>query len=167
MGKPESLQAKDVSQMLLEKTGKALLSGDFETFAQCFALPHTIDTPDRKTTLKTKSALSLMFFRVVADYRHRNITNIIRFCEVAEYKDLTTIEATHISYMMSGSQRVIEPFPGFSVIKYIDGRWQRTDTQYAVDNETTVGRALKNWDQDADSTAAPVGTAENKKETDQ
>jgi hypothetical protein len=108
-----------------------------------------------------------MFFKMVADYRDRNITDIIRFCEVAEYKDLTTIDATHISHVMSGRQRVIEPFPGFSVIKYIDGRWQLTDTQYAVDNETTVGRALKNWDQDADSTAAPVGTAENKKETDQ
>ena len=146
--------------MLLEKTGKALLSGDFETFEWCFALPHTIDTPDRKTTLKTQSALRLMFFKVVADYRDRNVTDIIRFCEVAEYKDLTTIEATHISHMMSGSQRVIEPYPGFSVIKHIDGRWQLTATQYAVDNETNVGRALKDWDHDADSAAAPTGTAE-------
>lgn len=145
--------------MILEKTGKALLSGDFETFAQCFALPHTIDTPDRKTTLKTLGALRLMLFKVVEDYRDRNTTDIIRFCEVAEFKNLTTIEATHISHVMAGDHRVMEPYPGFSVIKYIDGRWQLTSTQYAVDNETNVGRALKHWDENADSTATPVGKA--------
>ena len=30
----------------------------------------------------------------------------------------------------------------FSVLEFIDGRWQATATQYAVDKTTTVGRAI-------------------------
>lgn len=164
MGHPEALKAQDISQMLLEKTGKALLEGDFDTFEQCFALPHVIDTPDRKTTLKTRDALRMMFFRVVEDYRDRNITDIIRFCEVAEFRSPHKVEATHISHMMAGSQRVIDPFPGFSVIELIEGRWQLTSTQYAVDNETIVGRALKKMSEDKPTPPVSPDTATQKRE---
>lgn len=156
--------ASDISEMLLEQTAKALLSGDFEAFSLCFALPHTIDTPDRKTTLKTVESLRLMFFRVVHDYRDRNVTALIRFCEVAEFHGPHRVKATHVSHVMSGNQRIIDPFHGYSVIDFIGGRWQLTSTQYAVDNETTVGRVIQTLSDREMSQLIP-DTATLKKET--
>lgn len=128
--------------MLLEKTAKAMLSGDFDTFALCFALPHVIETPDKKTILKSRAALREVFDSVVEDYANRRITDLIRICEVAEYRGPFRIEATHITHMMSGHFRVQDPFPSFSVLEYIEDRWQISSSQYAVDKTTTVGRAL-------------------------
>ncbi len=134
--------AKDISEMLLELTGGALLSGNFETFAACFHLPHTIETPDHKRVLETRTDLRAVFDSVTDDYRRKRITRLVRICEVATFKSETRVEATHITHMMAEDQRVGDPFPNFSVLEFIDGRWQATATQYAVDKTTTVGRAL-------------------------
>ena len=134
--------AKEISEMLLELTGDALLSGNFETFAACFHLPHTIETPDYKRVLHSRMDLQAVFDSVTDDYRRKRVTRLVRICEVAEFKSETRVEATHITHMMSGNQRVGEPFPNFSVLEFIDGRWQATATQYAVDKTTTVGRAI-------------------------
>lgn len=134
--------ARQISEHLLEVTGKALLSNDFDAFAPCFHLPHVIETPDKKTILKTRAALQEVFARVAQDYAERNITNLVRICEVAEFRGPFRIEATHVTHMMSGNLRVLDPFPNYSVLEYIDARWQISSSQYAVDKKTTVGRAL-------------------------
>ncbi len=134
--------AKDISEMLLELTGDALLTRNFETFAACFHLPHTLETPDHKRVLHSRRDLQNVFDNVTDDYRRKRITRLVRICEVAEFKSETRVEATHITHMMSGDQRVGDPFPNFSVLEFIDGRWQATATQYAVDKQTTFGRAI-------------------------
>ena len=134
--------AREISEMLLELTGEALLSGNFETFAVCFHLPHTIETPDYKRVLKTRNDLQAVFESVTDDYRRKRVTRLIRICEVAEFKSEQRVEATHITHLMAGDQRVTDPFPNFSVLELIDGRWQCTASQYAVDKNTTVGRAI-------------------------
>ena len=128
--------------MLLELTGKALLSNDFSLFSHCFHLPHTFETADEKRVVKTKADLQEVFDYLVSDYLRKRITDLVRICEVADYRNDHRIEATHITHLMSGNQRVTDPFPAFSVLEFIDGRWQVSSSQYAVDKETTVGRAL-------------------------
>lgn len=159
--------AKDISEMLLELTGDALMDGNFDTFATCFHLPHTIETPDFKRVLETRADLKAVFDSVTDDYRRKRVTELIRICEVAEFKTETRIEATHITHMMSGNQRVNDPFPNFSVLEYIAGRWQATTTQYAVDNKTTVGRAISNPARFRNTTAEDLRPAatDEKKET--
>jgi uncharacterized protein (DUF2461 family) len=134
--------AKQVSEMLLELTGEALLSGDFRLFSLCFHLPHVIETADSKRVLKTTEDLRAVFDSVTDDYRRRHVTRLVRICEVAEFNSETKLKATHITHMMSGDQRVNDPFPCYSVLEFIDGRWQCVSSQYAVDNKTTVGRAI-------------------------
>lgn len=134
--------AIEISERLLELTGKALLGNDFDSFALHFHVPHTIETPDRKTVLKTRAALEAVFDTVVQDYADRQVTKLIRFCEVAEFRGPFKVEATHISHMMCGDLRVMDPYPSFTVLEFIDGRWKATSSQYAVDGNTNVGRAL-------------------------
>lgn len=134
--------AKGVSQRLLDVTGTALLGKDFEGFARCFHLPHVIETPERKTVLETRHDLRAVFDRVVEDYMRKQITDLVRVCDVAEFRSATRIEATHVTHMMSGSLRVTDPFPTFSVLEWIGAGWRISASQYAVDKNTTVGRAL-------------------------
>ena len=128
--------------MLLELTGHALLSNNFALFSRCFHLPHIIETADHKRVLNTLEELQAVFDSVVDDYARRRVTNLVRITEEAEFRSDTRLEAAHITHMMSGDQRVKDPFPCFSVLELIDDRWQITASQYAVDTDTTVGRAL-------------------------
>lgn len=137
-GKPASA----IAQELLEQTADALIKKDFDAFAQYIRIPHVIETPDHKTTLKTRVALQEVFTHVVQDHADRNVTQLVRSCEVAEFQGAFKIEAVHITHMMSGNWRVIEPFPTLMLLEFIEGRWQATKSQYAVDTKTTVGRAL-------------------------
>ena len=134
--------AKEICEGHLETTGRALLARDFEAFAACFDLPHTIETPDRKTVLKTLAALRSVFDRVCEDYQYRRVTDLMRFIEVAEFRGPNRIEVMYVTHMMSGSHRVVDPFPCYSVVERIGDSWLISASQYAVDESTTVGRAL-------------------------
>ena len=134
--------ASEISEMLLGETAAALLSADFDAFARCIALPHFIATTECNTTLETLEDLHFVFLGVIGDYDRKQVTELVRSCEVAAFRTETHIEATHTTHMMSGDQRVMDPFPSFSVLKHIDGRWKIASSQYAVDNQTTVGHAL-------------------------
>ena len=80
--------------------------------------------------------------KVAADYQRRRITDLIRVCDVAEFRTRTRIEAAHTTHMMCGSQRVADPFPCYSILEFIDDKWRVSSSQYAVDKTTTVGSAL-------------------------
>ncbi|MEP1765462.1 MAG: hypothetical protein ABJJ53_02225 [Sulfitobacter sp.] len=129
--------------MILEITGKALLAADFDTFASRFHVPHFISTIKDKTVLENNDDLLRVFKKVTQDYAIKGVTNLVRICEVAEYRTTTRIEATHTAHMMAGNDRIGPATPCFSVLEYIDGLWKVSSSQYAVDTKTTVGHALK------------------------
>jgi len=134
--------AKEISEEILEVTAQAMLSNDFESFAPWFHLPHYISSTKDKVKLTTREETRVMFDKVVEYYTLYRVTELIRIVEVSEYLTPTRIEATHITHVMSGSQRVVGSYPCYSVLKLTDGRWQLHNSQYAVDEHTTVGYAL-------------------------
>ena len=115
--------AHEVSEMVLAVTGDALMTGNFSQFNHWFHLPHVIETADTKRTLHTKEELKDVFDRVTEDYRRKRVTDLVRICEVAEFTSDTRMVATHITHMMSGNQRIGDPFPSLSVLEIINGRW--------------------------------------------
>jgi hypothetical protein len=134
--------AKEISESLLEETRVALLGDDFEAFAQCVHVPHFIASTHDKKVLETREDLHDIFRKVIQDYASKGITELIRICDVAEYRSTTRIEATHITHMMAGNNRIGDPFPVFSILELIDGRWKISSSQYAVEKTTMVGFAL-------------------------
>lgn len=119
-----------------------MLNGDFESLCHCYSVPHTIETPEGKITIQTHDALKVLFKKIVQNYRTRNVTALIRYCETAEFRGSNRVEATHVSHQMSGSQRIMAPFHGYSVIEFIDNRWQLTSTQFAIDKKNHAGAVL-------------------------
>jgi len=134
--------ARQIAQQLLELTANAVLEGDFTTFSAAFQLPHFIATNDRKAILETQADLHEMFHLVREDYLRKQVTDLVRHCDVAEFRGADTIESTHTTHMMSGNRRVNEPFPCYAVLERKDGVWRIASSQYAVDKTTSEGHAL-------------------------
>jgi len=135
--------AREIAQAILDMTGNALLSNDFEAFAPYFQLPHLIEAAEQRRMLTTTADLRMAFDKVVEDIRLKQVTDLIRVCEVAEFRSATRLVHTHASHMMSGNLRATEPFHSYSVLDLVGGRWLVSSSQYAVDSKTAVGRAMQ------------------------
>ncbi|KIN73635.1 hypothetical protein Z949_2827 [Sulfitobacter guttiformis KCTC 32187] len=119
-----------------------MLANDFDTFAAYFEIPHFISTSDNKASIETIEEFRDLFDRTHEDFRVKRITDLIRICDVSEYRSPTQIGSTHTTHMMCGAQRVHGPFPCFSTLEHINGEWKITSSQYAVDKKLGVGAAL-------------------------
>jgi len=136
--------AREISEELLEITAKALLECDFDTFSKCFHIPHFISSAEDKTVLETREDLRRVFLTACQDYEVKRVTELVRICDVAEYQSATRIQAAHTQHMMAGNERIGSATPCYSILEYIDGRWQVASSQYAIDSKTAFGQALKN-----------------------
>lgn len=134
--------AKEISLSLLAKTEKALLSNDFDSFVGCFHLPHSIGSAERRITLETRDDMRSIFDRVVEDYRSRRITALVRIIVECAFNSETQFTSSYVTHMMAGDLRVADPFPCYSIVDLIDGHWLITFSEYDVDKNITVGRAL-------------------------
>ncbi len=142
-----------VSQTLLDITGKALMTHDFDPFASVFLLPHEFETFDGKSLVSTRRQLHDLFRSMCSYHDSLGVTDLIRECIAAEYKSDTTIAATHLSHLMRNGTRLTEPYPVFSTLKKINGLWMITSGKYAVDSKTGAGRAIaRNRNDDDDLT---------------
>ncbi|WP_298858028.1 hypothetical protein [uncultured Sulfitobacter sp.] len=138
----ETEDARAICEQLLKITGDALLAGDFDTFAACFHLPHFMSTTDAKASIETTTALKQLFEKTIDSHRRKRVTDVIRKCDVCNFRSPTHIGSTHTTHLMSGSQRIAEPFPSFSTIELIDGVWKITSSHYALDKTLAIGAAL-------------------------
>ena len=131
----EFSQPEAVSQYLLDETGAAYLSGDFDRFAACFLLPQHVATHDGTRELRTRDDLRAMFGSMRAMLARRGATHIARRCVRAEFDGPDCVRAIHESRFMAGDRVVETAFPAFSILRRIDGVWKVTFSQYAVDQD--------------------------------
>jgi hypothetical protein len=65
--------AFEVASSLLEITGKAIETGDFDTFAACFKLPQSLGTMDGIRKLTTRDDIRQVFDGVRRRYREMGL----------------------------------------------------------------------------------------------
>ena len=127
---------------MLETTGRALMTGDFELFAGCFAYPQELQTFIGRRILRTEEDLNDVFRAVRTHYMKLGVTELVRTCVEAAYKDDNTIEAVHETRLLSGTTIVQAAFPVMSTLRYIDGRWQVKGTTYAMPSDEDSNNSL-------------------------
>ncbi len=140
MSQDMQISAIDVSQALLEITGDALLSGDFDAFSAVFHVPQTMATMAGPIYMETVEDMQRAFDDMHTHFRAIGVTEMIRKCVSAEYKSPTRIESTHVSDLLHNGKRLNEPYPVFSSLEKIDGQWKVTSGEYAL--EPSNGQAL-------------------------
>ena len=134
--------ASAISEWALKETGQAMLNGDFDAFCACFHLPHTVATFEGERTIETREAFADTFMKVHRHYRQLGVTELVRHCINAEYKDEDTVEATHEARVINGRELLQEPFPGFTILRRIDGKWGIVHSAYAIADSPRLNRAI-------------------------
>ncbi|APX10877.1 hypothetical protein [Tateyamaria omphalii] len=133
----------EVSEALLERTGNALLSNDFNTFAACFNLPYTIETLNGRRAVESRADLSATFDAVHAHMSKQQVTIMARHCVSASFRSPDEVAATHETRLISRDILVQDPYPAFSLIKrQPDGSWQITFTSYMIVDSADLNNAL-------------------------
>lgn len=126
--------AREVSEFLLERTGTALLQDNFEAFLECVSLPQTIETFEGQRRVTSPDELAQVFRAVRAYHRKTGVTDIVRHCVEAAFKDPHTIVATHETRLVSGAVMTQSPYPGFSVLKFDGTAWRIVSMSYAIED---------------------------------
>lgn len=137
-----SESALAIAQGVIDRTGLGLMTGDFEVFAPCFCLPQDIETFDGRRHLETLADLRSVFDAVRAFHRKMGVTEMVRHCVTAEYRDPTTISCIHQTRLVRGSLLLQKPYHVFSVLSFENDVWRSALSQYAVDDSPSLCRAL-------------------------
>ncbi|MEM6466833.1 MAG: hypothetical protein AAF679_10055, partial [Pseudomonadota bacterium] len=120
----EAREARDISDMLLRKTGAALAAGDCKALGLCFRLPFELKTPAGSAVFKTTEHLRTVFERVTTYHQSLNVTELDRSCLKAEFRDENTVVATHLSRFYSEGVLVGATHTALSVLVREEGEWR-------------------------------------------
>lgn len=134
--------AKAIATDLLDRTGDAMDSGDFDAFAACFDLPTTTQTFEGERTFSTLQDLQAMFDDVRRAYARMGNPQRIRHCVEAHLRDPETIETTHETRELKHGTFVRQPYPVFSVLKLVEGEWRIKSSQYALTEHPEIAQIL-------------------------
>ena len=134
--------ARQIAEDLLIRSGAALSTGGFDSFADCFSLPQTIATFEGKRVVETLQELRDLFNRVRDHLEKLNISDLVCTCTAAEFRDADTIISSHTSRLLSGTDLVEEPYHVLYVIRRTEGGWRIAQAQYALPGDGSHAAAI-------------------------
>ncbi|MEM7439229.1 MAG: hypothetical protein AAF393_06490 [Pseudomonadota bacterium] len=134
--------AREVAESLLEQTGCAIESGDFDSFRPHFVLPQRVSTHLGTVTINSTAELFATFERVRWHYRGLGITNLDRRVLVAMYLDESSIFVVHCARMFRGATEIRRPYKALSTLVNSDGIWRIKKCDYAIKDSLGHNRAL-------------------------
>ena len=135
-------EAKAIAEFLLEETGVAIRTKNFDAFAPHFRLPITAGSFDGDHLAETMEDLRRIFDGVVGCQKSRSVTDMVREVIASSFIDEDTIGSTHMTYLLSGTQMVIAPYACHSILRRVDGEWSVAESRYAVDTHTKLSAVL-------------------------
>ncbi len=124
-------EAKAIPARLLDITGDALMSGDFERFAPCFSLPNAVSTVEGCVVMETREEMRAVFEDVHAYYASKGVTRLDRTVEFAVFDGPDMIRYSHISRLWNGETLVQPVYTSNSVIERRGDDWQVIDSKYS------------------------------------
>ena len=143
------IAAKDISEAILEITGDALVSGDFDAFASVFHVPQYMATMAGPVYMETKDDMRRAFDDMYAHFQTAGVDRLNRKVTEAHYVSDTTIESTHLSEVVSADGTSLGTYPVFSVIEKIDGVWKVARSEYCLEADSAQASAIAKADASA------------------
>lgn len=134
--------ATDITQDLLDRSGTALMTGDFQMMKACFLLPQGFSTFDGERIVETEEQLADVFQNVLDEFARQGVTRLIRTIVAAERVSEEQIQATHVAHMFAGDIRIKKPYPVFAVTRWAGTEWRVASSDYAVEPGTNHSRVL-------------------------
>ena len=138
--------ARDIAAELLERSGRALETGDADLFATCFTIPKEMETFEGRRVLNSLEELEAAFREVCAYYAKAGVTSMVRHIVDAEFRNPSTIVSTHEARLLAGDQLIQQPYAVMSIIVADGDEWRIRHSQYAIIDSTDHNTALTGVD---------------------
>ncbi|MEO1536671.1 MAG: hypothetical protein AAFR73_02975 [Pseudomonadota bacterium] len=141
MSEPRS--AYDITNPMIKGTGAAIRDGDFDAFMKHFNVPLILETYEGKMILNNRHEVERHFHGVRKFRAEKGVVDSRRENVLAEFHCPKTIALIHVSHLLLADGSVFDrPYPTYSVIRMIGGRWLTCYCQYAVGDHDAFTRAL-------------------------
>lgn len=125
--------AEVIAKDLLEITGTALLTGNFELLHSCFALPLTLNTIYGQKTLETRDELRATVEAVTRHMFETGVVDLVRTVMLSRFEDRNTITSVHICSEVNRGGIVNRPtYPVYSTLVRVDSRWRIAFCRYLI-----------------------------------
>jgi len=128
---PDFASALEVHEMLLDVTRQANLDRDVDAFASRFHLPCEVYFFDSSRRLSARADVAEFMMSMRAFAGDNDNVSLVRLSVSADFLDLNTIAATHMSYVVAKNQLLDNLWHCHSVALRFDGRWKFTSCDYA------------------------------------
>ncbi|WP_432816989.1 hypothetical protein [Sulfitobacter sp. JB4-11] len=138
----EFIPASDIVDDVLNRTGQALMNGEFAPFVAHFRLPQQIETIEGRQYVATPEDLRVLFASVRAFHRRLGINRIVRACIQAEYKGDDCVEGVFKALFFKGSTLVHSVETTFVVLYRNADIWQVGYNMYGISDHDAFGAAL-------------------------
>lgn len=125
----ESAQA--IYQRLLDKIGAAIVEKDRGKYTNFFSLPHHLQTFEKVVVITDVAQLNHYFDKLVERLSDLGVSELTRYCIVAEFVDEDTIQGHHDTKLINRSLVILEDYVALSTLKRTDGSWKVSASQYA------------------------------------
>ena len=140
MSETQRHSAQTIAEDLLEITGRAIMTRDFDSFRSSFHLPQNIQTMGQSIYVETAEDLRRAFDQMCNHLEAIGVTDLVRFVAAAAYQSPDRITSTHVADLLRDGKRLQDPYPAFSVLERFDDAWKITSCEYAL--EPMSGQAL-------------------------
>lgn len=135
--------AHGIASSLLDATGRALVSGDFDGFIRCFRLPQTIAAIDNVQHLNTKADARRVFDKIRAHYSDVGLSRLERRIELALFDGPEVIQSCHVARLLAEDGTDAKPqVETLSRLVCEEGQWLIARTQAIVPGASALGQAL-------------------------
>lgn len=126
-------QAVEIADECLYLTGKYFWSDNYEAFRAFYDIPYLVETSKRMRSVDSEEEFRRLYDDMRSYLRVENLRDSARTVVKSEFIDQDTIGSTHVSSLIDAdgnSSRA--PYPCYSVIKRIGGKWKIVSTIYAI-----------------------------------
>ena len=138
--------AYDITTPMIQQTGEAIRTGDFDLYMRHFAIPFVMETHEETFVFRSRYEMQQHFEGVCRYRAENNIVASRRENVSAEFSDSDTISLVHISHLLREDRSVFDrPYPTYSIIRNVGGRWLTHYCLYGVDKQDSFERALLNF----------------------
>ena len=97
-------------QRWLDKTGRTILTNDFETYRLHIQLPFTLITSDGNTVVEDEPTLKELFDSYRAMFSDFGVTNMVRLCATVQPMETGLVRATYVTHVLKDGDPVFDPF---------------------------------------------------------
>ena len=122
----------EIYQSALDAVSAAILTGDFDRYADLIDLPYLVHTIDARHLVSLREDLRPTFLALNAALEEEGVTNYERVARAADYVSRDRIEGWHHSHLIANGEHVAYPHVSRQTIVRRGDRWLFSEAHYQM-----------------------------------